>query len=108
MSRVSIIIPCYNYADYLTETVKSCVRQTLDDLEIIIINDGSPDNTEAVALDLISQFPERDIQLINQENQRLSASRNNAIRQCTGQYVLPLDADDLFEPEMAGRVRSRA
>lgn len=101
MSKVSVVIPCYNYADYLPETVKSCVRQTLHDLEIIIVNDGSPDNTKAVALDLIRQFPERDIRLINQENQGLSASRNNAIQQCAGQYVLPLDADDLMEPEMA-------
>ena len=96
---VSIIVPCYNQAQYLEESVQSCIDQTYSNIEIIIINDGSTDNTEEVALLLQEKYPKK-IQVILQENTGLSVARNNAIRQSTGTYILPLDSDDLIEKNM--------
>ncbi len=97
---VSIIIPCYNYGHYLAAAVASCVDQTWNDLEIVIVNDGSSDATQQIAEDCIQRYPDRQIRIIHQENSGLSASRNNAIALSTGEFILPLDADDLFEPAM--------
>lgn len=98
--KVSIIIPCYNYGNYLAEAVESCVDQTWVHTEIIIVNDGSTDNTKFVAQTLIDKYPEKTIKLIDQKNMGLPISRNNAVAMSTGDYILPLDADDIFEPQM--------
>jgi glycosyltransferase involved in cell wall biosynthesis len=97
---VSIIIPCYNYGHYLKVAVDSCIHQTWKNIEIIVVNDGSPDDTKRVAEACIEKYSKFKIRLINQENMGLSASRNNAIALSRGDYILPLDADDLFEPYM--------
>ena len=96
---VSIIIPCYNQAQYLEESVQSALDQTYPNIEIIIINDGSSDNTEEIALDLQLKYPEK-IKLISQENSGVSEARNNAIHQSKGKYILPLDADDRLDLQM--------
>jgi glycosyltransferase involved in cell wall biosynthesis len=108
--RVSVVIPCYNQAQYLPDAVASVVAQTLDDWEIIVVDDGSPDDTAAVAEALIARYapaqsaiaanPQRRIALIRQQNRGPGASRNAAIRQARGAYILPLDADDLIAPTM--------
>lgn len=97
---VSIIIPCYNQANYLPEAVESVVHQSYKNWECIIVNDGSPDNTTFVAESLIEKYPDKRIRLINQANQGLSCARNSGIRAAIGKYILPLDADDLIHPEM--------
>ena len=96
---VSIIVPCYNQAQYLEESIQSCIDQTYPNIEIIIINDGSTDNTEEVALLLQKKYPKK-IQVVLQENTGLSEARNNAIKQSTGTYILPLDSDDLIDKNM--------
>jgi glycosyltransferase involved in cell wall biosynthesis len=98
--RVSVIIPCYNHAHYLPDAVASVVAQTFADWEAIIVDDGSPDDTAAVAAELIARHPAHAIRLLRQPNQGLGASRNNAIRAARGEYILPLDADDAVEPAM--------
>ena len=85
---VSIIVPCYNQVHYLEESVQSCIDQTYPNIEIIIINDGSTDNTEEIALLLQKKYPKK-IQVILQKNTGLSEARNNAIKQSTGTYILP-------------------
>ena len=96
---VSIIIPSYNQAQYLEASVQSALTQTYSNTEIIIINDGSTDNTEEVANHLQSRYPEK-IKFISQENTGVSIARNNAIQQSQGKYILPLDADDQIDKEM--------
>ncbi len=96
---VSIIIPCYNQANYLKESVLSAIEQTYSNIEIIIINDGSTDNTNKIAMDLQTKYPKK-IQYISQKNKGVSEARNNAISQSKGQYILPLDADDMIDKEM--------
>ncbi len=98
--KVSVIIPCYNQVQYLTEAIESVFRQSLTDYEIIIVNDGSTDDTKNVAESIVSSNPGMRVFLINQENQGLAAARNSGVRKSKGKYILPLDADDMIYPEM--------
>ena len=93
---VSIIVPCYKQACYLPEALQSVLSQTFQDWECIIVNDGSPDKTEEVARQFITA--DSRIKYIYQENQGVSATRNNAVAHSTGKYILPLDADDIIMP----------
>jgi glycosyltransferase involved in cell wall biosynthesis len=95
---VSVVIPCFKQAHYLSDAVESVVEQTYRNFEIIIINDGSPDDTKQVAQALINKHPKQSIRLISQTNQGLAASRNAGIRAARGSYILPLDADDKIKP----------
>jgi len=95
---VAVVIPCYKQAHFLPATVASVCAQTYADLEIVIVDDGSPDGTAAVAERLAAAFPERDIRLVRQHNQGLAASRNNGIAATSAEYVLVLDSDDLIAP----------
>lgn len=98
MPKVSVIIPCYNHSNFLPDAVASVINQSFSDYEIIIINDGSTDNTEEVAEGLLKNYPDK-VRLINQENHGVSVARNVGITQALGIYYLPLDADDLLLPE---------
>lgn len=96
---LSIVVPCYKQADYLPDTLDSVLHQTFQDWECIVVNDGSPDNTSEVAaryVKLDSRF-----KLIESENRGLSGARNIGIRASAGQYILPLDSDDLIMPQYA-------
>ena len=96
---VSIIIPCYNQAQYLEEAVQSAIEQTYPNIEIIIVNDGSSDNTQEVAERLQKQHPNI-LRIVTQKNQGLSEARNSGIRESLGKYILPLDADDKLDVHM--------
>ncbi len=100
MATVSVIIPCYNHGRYLDEAVASVVAQMYPDWELIIVDDGSTDDTAAIAERLIATYADRNMRLIRQANQGLSASRNTGIAAAKGTYILPLDADDALEPGM--------
>jgi glycosyltransferase involved in cell wall biosynthesis len=99
---ISVIITCYNYGKYLEESVESVVAQTFRDFEIIIVNDGSTDNSLIVAEELVIKYSGSvRIKLINQSNSGQPAiSRNNGIRESKGKYILCLDADDKIAPDM--------
>lgn len=92
--KVSIIIPCYNQAIYLVETLVSVIEQTYINWECIIINDGSTDNSEEVILQYIKD--DTRFKYINQKNSGVCIARNNAIKQSLGEYILCLDGDDLI------------
>jgi len=93
---VTVIIPAYNTAPFIGETVQSVFAQTLTDYEVIVINDGSPDTRELEA----ALAPYRDrIHYIVQENRGLSAARNTGIRAAETDLVAFLDSDDLWEPD---------
>lgn len=91
---VSVIIPCYNHAHYLSDALNSILAQTFVDWEAFVIDDGSTDNTAAVA----AKFADPRIRYIHQENQGLSAARNNGIAAARGELIALLDADDVWEP----------
>ncbi len=93
--KVSIIVPCYNVEEYLEECISSLLKQTLKDIEIILINDGSNDLTP----DILTSFSEIDkrIVLINQENKGVSNARNNGLTVAKGEYITFLDSDDWID-----------
>lgn len=92
MPFFSVIIPLYNKDKYIENTVNSVINQTYKDFEIIIINDGSTDNS----LNIIKSFTDNRIQIINKENQGLCSSRNVGIKMAKGYFIAFLDADDLW------------
>lgn len=93
MPTVSVIIPTYQRADWVNEAIKSVLAQTYKDYEIIVINDGSTDNTTEV----LNQFQDK-IKLIEQENKGVSTALNIAIEKSQGQYIAFLDDDDIWLP----------
>ena len=95
MVKVSVVIPVYNVERYLEECLDSVIHQTLEDIEIICINDGSTDNS----LEILEDYAKKDnrIKILNQENQGLSATRNNGLKICQGKYICFLDSDDYLE-----------
>jgi glycosyltransferase involved in cell wall biosynthesis len=91
---VSIIVPCYNHAQFLDEALQSVLNQTYSHWECIIVNDGSPDNTKEVA-ELWCKKDNR-FQYLEKQNGGLSSARNAGISKSKGEYILPLDADDIL------------
>lgn len=94
---VSVIIPCYNSSGTIIETLKSVISQTYKNIEIIIVNDGSNDNSEQVVLEFINSNDLQNIKLINQINSGPSKARNKGVSFSSGEYILFLDSDDLIE-----------
>jgi len=92
---VSILIPTYNAQQWMADTIESALAQTWPRKEIIVVNDGSLDQTLAIAL----QFASATVQVVTQTNQGASAARNAAFSRCQGDYIQWLDADDLLAPE---------
>jgi len=93
---VSVIVPAYNQGRYIAETIKSIIAQKYLNWECIIIDDGSTDNTEIVAMGIIDG--DKRFKYIKQKNRGLSTARNNGILQSQGEFLLPLDSDDLISP----------
>ena len=98
LPKVSVIIPCYNAEKYLRQCLDSVAGQTLREIEIICVDDGSSDTT----MDILREFGEKDerFKIITQENAGAGAARNNGLRQAAGEYLSFLDADDFFELDM--------
>lgn len=97
MTKVSIVIPCYNQAEFVEDAILSAVNQTYQNIEIVCINDGSTDNTSEVVKRLFNKY-KNIIFFDENENRGVVFARNFAIEACRGDYILPLDADDIIEP----------
>jgi glycosyltransferase involved in cell wall biosynthesis len=96
---LSIIIPCYNTEHTLEETLLSVIEQQFDQWEAIIVNDGSPDNLETIALEFVSKDDR--FKYFKKENGGLATARNFGIEQANGKYILPLDSDNKIRPDYA-------
>ena len=92
---VSVIIPIYNMEKHLGECLDSVLRQCTDECEVVMVNDGSTDCSVSICNDYIQRYQVK-TKLINQENKGALKSRENGIKESTGEYVLFLDADDMF------------
>lgn len=94
---VSIITPMYNGGKYVSQTIESVLAQTYQDWEMIIVNDGSKDNSP----DIVKNYSLKDprVKLVNQKNAGSASARNNALRQAAGRYICFLDADDLLDKQ---------
>ncbi len=91
---VSIVIPCYNQSQYLENTVQSVLESEYRPLEILIVNDGSMDNSLELAKKLSANYEQ--VQVLDQKNSGVAAARNRGISEAKGKYILPLDGDDLI------------
>lgn len=95
MATISIVVPVYNVEKYIEKCLKSIVRQTYQDIEIIIVDDGSPDNSSSI----YNKFADRDnrIKVIKKENAGVSEARNTGIDNATGKFIMFVDSDDWLE-----------
>ena len=93
---ISVIIPVYNVENYLEECLKSVQTQTYTNIEVILVNDGSTDKSKLICERYCKE--DRRFQLLNQENQGLSAARNNGVAASTGEFIAFVDSDDIILP----------
>lgn len=93
--NITVLMPAYNAADYITDAIQSILMQTYADFEFIIINDGSSDNTS----NIIAQFNDKRLIIINQENSGISKALNKGLQIAKGKYIARFDADDICYPE---------
>lgn len=99
---ISIIVPVYNSEKYIDRCLDSILNQTYKDLEIVLVNDGSNDQS----LKILENYALRDtrIKVVNQENKGVAAARNTGLDNATGDYILYVDSDDWIENNMVERM----
>lgn len=104
--KVSVIMPVYNVSAYLRQALDSVVNQTLTDIEIICVDDGSTDDS----LEILQEYAGKDdrMQIITQKNQYAGVARNNGLSKAKGKYVIFWDADDFFEPDALEKLYDKA
>ena len=106
MDLISVIIPIYNTAPYLSKCVDSVLSQTYPNLEIILVDDGSTDKSPVICDSYADLHPQ--IRVIHQLNQGVSAARNRGIAESKGEYLTFVDSDDIIEPDMIQRLSNNA
>jgi len=94
MKKISVVIPVYNRPDFVKEAIQSVLNQTYQNIELIVVNDGSTDDT----IQVLNQFGNK-IKVINQQNKGVSAARNSGIENSSGTWIAFLDSDDIWLPE---------
>ena len=105
--KVSVIVPVYNAEKYLRKCLDSLLHQTLQELEIVVINDGSVDNSPEILREYVEEYPDRFLYR-EQKNSGQAAARNRALSLCRGEYVGFLDADDFVRETMFERMYEKA
>lgn len=93
---ISVIIPCYNAADTIVRTLESVEEQTFKDYEVVLIDDGSLDNTKNIVTNYIKE--KDNYVFLKQENKGVSTARNYGLNNAKGKYIAFLDADDVYHP----------
>ena len=99
MPKVSVIVPVYNVEKYVEKCLKSLVNQTMQEIEIIVVDDGSKDGSKSIVDNYIKKYPDK-IKYLYKENGGLSSARNFGIPYANGEYIAFLDSDDYVEPTM--------
>lgn len=97
MPKFSIIVPVYNVEKYIKKCLDSIFDQTFKDFEVIVVNDGTKDNS----MDIVKKY---DVKIINQENSGLSEARNTGVKNSKGEYILFLDSDDFIEKKLLEKI----
>lgn len=110
LPKVSVIVPVYNAERYIERAIVSLMEQTLEDVQFIIIDDGSQDNSVSIINQIIERYPQRlgSVTLITRENRGVAATRAQGLKLASGEYTIHLDSDDWIEPEMLESLYSRA
>lgn len=99
MVKVSVIVPVYNVEDYLAKCLDSLVKQTLEDIEIIVVNDGSTDGSQTIIDSYVNKYPDKVI-CFTKENGGQASARNFALTKATGEYISFVDSDDWVDTNM--------
>lgn len=107
MIKVSVIVPAYNVENYIEKCLESLVNQTLKEIEIIVVNDGSTDNTKQKIQSFLTKYPEK-IKYLEKENGGLSDARNHGIPHAKGKYIGFVDSDDYVEKNMFEEMYKKA
>ncbi len=107
MKKVSVIVPVYNVEKYISKCLESLSNQTLKDIEVIIVNDGSPDNSQVIIDKYVQKFPDIFKSFTN-KNEGVSAARNFGIKEATGKYIAFLDSDDYIENDTYEKLYTKA
>jgi phosphorylcholine metabolism protein LicD len=105
--KVSVVVPVYNVEKYLPQCLDSLVHQSLKDIEILVINDGSPDNSQLIIDEYMRKYPNK-IKSYTKENGGLSDARNYGIKRAQGEYIGFVDSDDYVETNMLEEMYSKA
>lgn len=107
MAKITVIIPAYNVENYIEKTLKSLTLQTFKNFEVIVVNDGSTDNTENKINSVLrnADFPWK---LLNQHNQGVSMARNNGLIEANGEYICFLDGDDYYDAFFLEKMYNKA
>lgn len=105
--KVSIIVPVYNVEKYLVTCMESMVNQTLQEIEIIVVNDGSPDNSIVILEEYERKYPHK-VRVFTTENRGVSHARNYGLDRAVGDFVMFVDSDDFIELDMAQKLYSKA
>lgn len=98
MAKISIIVPVYNSEKYLNKCLNSLIEQTLDDIEIVVVNDGSSDNSENIIMNYMAN--DKRIKLINKENGGQASARNLGLKEAGGEFIMFIDSDDYVSLDM--------
>ena len=104
MADISIIIPAYNAEKYINKCLDSIVNQTKEELEIIVINDGSTDKTE----EKVKEYQDKRIKYYKNKNQGIGKTRNFGIEKATGKYIMFIDSDDYIEKDACEKMYNKA
>ena len=105
--KVSVIVPVYNVEKYLNQCLDSLVNQTLEDIEIIVVNDGSPDNSQSIIDDYVKRYPKKVFSYIK-KNGGLSSARNFGVEKAKGEYLAFVDSDDYVSTQMMESLYQKA
>lgn len=107
MKKVSVIIPVYNVEKYIRRCLESLVNQTLSDIEIIVVNDGTPDDSQTIIDEYVKKYPNKVISIIK-ENGGQGSARNLGLEKATGEYIGYVDSDDYVELNMYEELYNKA
>ena len=105
--KVSVIVPVYNTEKYLRDCLDSLVNQTIDGIEIVVVNDGSKDSSRQILEEYAEKHPGK-IVIYDQENRGQAVARNKALSLCSGEYIGFLDSDDVAKPDMFEKLYNKA
>lgn len=105
--KVSVIIPVYNVEEYIDKCLKSLINQTLKEIEIIVVNDGSPDNSQKIIDKYVKKYPEK-VKSFIKENGGQGSARNYGLLQANGEYIAYVDSDDWVETNMLEEMYNKA
>lgn len=107
MVKVSVIVPVYNVETYIEKCLESLVNQTLKDIEIIVINDGSPDNSQKIIDKYVEAYPKK-CKSYKKQNGGLSSARNYGLKKARGEYISFIDSDDYIDVTMLEKMYNKA